>query len=653
MRAGVGAATNREPEPVHTLRLPPPRALSALALIAAPVAAGARGHPQPQRLWHVFPLNGQATVTAPATSSKPRAIAPQTATALTSTNRARPAHVPNVATPPAGHSARSSGSSWGHWQWLAVGFVCLQLVAGVAWWGYRRRNHLRLRVSFDLTSRVKRLARWLNDFGASRLARLTVWSDRFAHRGRAFRAHAERFMSAQQWRGLRSRAEAGIEAVRGLLSAINRIRSDVAARLARADHPAAEPVLRWQDGPLPSDDPEWDAVAAEPEPTVASEGGEVGAYAAETSGPGSGDADDLVGVLHRRIEEARSAHRALAVVGARLAKTRGDPGIDPHQLKHYAELAAGDAIGAQTSADFSVDREERSVWLVLPGVLPRRAAGIARRLEELLESAGIPVVRTSALGYPRDADCAEALGVRCHELIATFRGHEDDPSARDDDVHAKHSTIDRLTGVLVATTGSRRLDRRSGLTLDVPTFLTWKRKKPAAPAARNRVRAQSRWSLDRSAATRGDAGEGGSSALEDRHHRDGVAALGACLGRELEAAREGHHALSLAALRVPAGQQLGLARVAEAERKAEIRALEKFEIALENENDLLLLVVLPGLRPKRACELADTLRAALDPNGQTEAPVVVGYPNDGATAAALLDACLALARARRLPLAEA
>jgi hypothetical protein len=62
--------------------------------------------------------------------------------------------------------------------------------------------------------------------------------------------------------------------------------------------------------------------------------------------------------------------------------------------------------------------DEDVLWLIIPGVLPKRARTAADHLTTLLASGGTDVVGLAILGYPRDSTSAEGLVERCKHLLS-------------------------------------------------------------------------------------------------------------------------------------------------------------------------------------------------------------------------------------------
>ncbi len=125
-------------------------------------------------------------------------------------------------------------------------------------------------------------------------------------------------------------------------------------------------------------------------------------------------------LLGDEIDRAARGHHALALVGAQLAHGAADPGLGAYELRQKTEAFLHDALGPAAQGKLFLDGEAGIVWLILPGVLPKRAVQVAREIGAIMEQSGLTPSALAVAGYPRDGSTAEELAVRCREAIESI-----------------------------------------------------------------------------------------------------------------------------------------------------------------------------------------------------------------------------------------
>ena len=135
--------------------------------------------------------------------------------------------------------------------------------------------------------------------------------------------------------------------------------------------------------------------------------------------PGAPPAPATLETVHARIgdqlERAAETHLALSVVAVRLqpsAELAPDlSGVDAAVVTTARQVVGEDAEIAV------VDSDDDTIWLILPGVLPKRSRAVAARLRTTLARHGhAPAVAIA--GYPADGKTSDALVERCLDEIA-------------------------------------------------------------------------------------------------------------------------------------------------------------------------------------------------------------------------------------------
>jgi hypothetical protein len=133
------------------------------------------------------------------------------------------------------------------------------------------------------------------------------------------------------------------------------------------------------------------------------------------------DAATLTDVLNARIVEARHPHHAVALVAARLESTTAEHGVGPSEVAQKVERLLRDLAGSVGENELFFDRDKQLLWLILPGVLPRRAHEITRMLRALMDRGGIGPDALAVAGYPRDAATAAELLAQVEAAIETAK----------------------------------------------------------------------------------------------------------------------------------------------------------------------------------------------------------------------------------------
>jgi hypothetical protein len=376
--------------------------------IAAPPTARAAGDP-PKHLWRTFPLNGQGT-------TPDRAVPPPRD--VRSTPTPTPTATPTPTGEPAGPSrddGRGAIANAAIALLLATALVAALVFAETKWAPLRRRQR-RLRDWLHETARRRAESPAARGpalaFAAAsqppRAADATARQSPVVHRASRLNPWRRHKKAA----GGRSR---DTDAENQVPDAVVRRLADYSLAPPRepdsvvaldppetlAEHPEAQP--------LPT--PETDAPAAEPPPLPEPE-----ELADRREVPQSATAfDTLCTRVDTEIARARDEHLALSIVALQLHPI-ADVAPDLSGVAEAVESASHELLG-QGAKIVVVESEDDIVWLILPGMLAKRAHAVAAQLLEILA----PVrhhVNAAAVGFPADGASAELLVRRCLDLIA-------------------------------------------------------------------------------------------------------------------------------------------------------------------------------------------------------------------------------------------
>ena len=126
-------------------------------------------------------------------------------------------------------------------------------------------------------------------------------------------------------------------------------------------------------------------------------------------------ADSVVRAIEKKLEVAHDSHYALSVAALRLPRTAG--ALHPFGVLQWAEDAVREVLGHVDGAEVILG-EDDTLWLILPGVIAKRALAAAERVKT---EAGVDSSSQGAIAvcaYPRDATSAPALLERCRELLS-------------------------------------------------------------------------------------------------------------------------------------------------------------------------------------------------------------------------------------------
>ena len=136
--------------------------------------------------------------------------------------------------------------------------------------------------------------------------------------------------------------------------------------------------------------------------------------------------DPILVSVGLHVEQARQEHYALSLAAVQLQPQTDD--LHPFDLRRTAEDTVHEFLGDVVGVEVLLGNED-VLWLIIPGVLPKRARTAADHLKTLLASGGTDVARVAVLGYPRDSTSAEGLVQRCKHLLADESSADDDGTA--------------------------------------------------------------------------------------------------------------------------------------------------------------------------------------------------------------------------------
>jgi hypothetical protein len=123
------------------------------------------------------------------------------------------------------------------------------------------------------------------------------------------------------------------------------------------------------------------------------------------------------------VEQARQQHHALSLAALQLRRQTDDH--HPYDVRRTAEATVHEFLGDVAGVEVLLG-DGGALWLIIPGVLPKRARTAADHLKTLLASGGTDVVRIAILGYPRDSTSAEGLVQRCRHLLSDESSVDDE-----------------------------------------------------------------------------------------------------------------------------------------------------------------------------------------------------------------------------------
>jgi hypothetical protein len=369
--------------------------------IAAPPAARAAGDP-PKHLWRTFPLDGQGTT--------PNREAQRSRDA-----RSTPAPTPTP-TPTSDPFWSSRDDGRREIANTAIAFLLTAALVAALVFAETRWAPLRRRPS--------RLSDWLHETTRRRsglpavrrpaLAFAAASQPQKAPDATALQSPVVRRASRlNPWRRHKKAAGAPSRATDAARSAEDQEPDAVVRRLA--DYSLAQsrsgPDSVVDPGPPDTLAGHTEAPAAEPpplyEPEERADGREV-LHAATTF-------DTLCARVDTEIAHAHDEHLALSIVALQL-HPKADLAPDLSGVAEDVERASRELLG-QGAEVVLVDSEDDIVWLILPGMLAKRAHRVAMQLLEIL-TPDRHGVTAAAVGFPADGASAELLVRRCLHLIA-------------------------------------------------------------------------------------------------------------------------------------------------------------------------------------------------------------------------------------------
>jgi hypothetical protein len=397
------------------------------ALIEAPAGHAARPVPAPQRLWQHFPLNGQGTSSNPSPPPAPRAKIHEA-----------PLRPPTPAPAPRAGGARSRGAKAA--MAVVLTAIAATLVLAGAYWAPRRRRRrllelLRLAPGW-LSNALRRLVLPMVSVAGDAISALT--STRLS-----LRPFRRRFRLAHAARRFRASRRAPALALAGAASA-----PGAAGRTAR-ELPSLHLTSRlawWRRGQVapPEARASNTGAGADEEPDTQSglilgrllpyslrsgDETEVPASSQHTLqqtavGPGRAPAvstattiiESVSTRVGTELERARDGHYALSLAALQL-QPRDDLALEPSGVHAAVETAARELLGEGADVEVVVS-DDATLWLILPGVLPKRAHAVAELLQTLLASSGAKTSSVAVVGYPRDGTTVNRLVRRCLHALS-------------------------------------------------------------------------------------------------------------------------------------------------------------------------------------------------------------------------------------------
>jgi hypothetical protein len=369
--------------------------------VAAPSAARAAGDP-PKHLWRTFPLNGQGTT--------PNRDAPRP-------REARSTPVPTPTPTPTSDPFRPSRGDGGREivnaaiaLLLTTALVAALVFAGTRWAPLRRRQ--------------RRLRDWLHETARRRSESHAVRGPALAFAAASQPAKApvttarqspvvHRASRLNPWRRHKKAAGAPSRETDAAHSDEDQVPEAVVRRLADYSlaQPRSEPTSVFDPDAPDALAEHAETPAAEPplphEPEEPADRREA-LHSATTF-------DTLCARVDTEIARARDEHLALSIVALQL-HPKADLAPDLSGVAEGVGRASRELVG-QGAEVVLVESEDDIVWLILPGVLAKRAHAVATQLLEIL-TPDRHGVTAAAVGFPADGASAELLVRRCLHLIA-------------------------------------------------------------------------------------------------------------------------------------------------------------------------------------------------------------------------------------------
>ena len=123
----------------------------------------------------------------------------------------------------------------------------------------------------------------------------------------------------------------------------------------------------------------------------------------------------LRGRVDAEVQRARENHHALSIVAVRL-----QPSADvAPDFEQGAVTTAREVLGDNAEVSVLESRDD-TLWLIVPGVRPKRAAAVAEELRKTL-ALHTDAVTVAVAGYPADAKTADGLVQHCVDAVAFGR----------------------------------------------------------------------------------------------------------------------------------------------------------------------------------------------------------------------------------------
>ncbi|HEV8250390.1 MAG TPA: hypothetical protein VGQ15_10495 [Gaiellaceae bacterium] len=133
--------------------------------------------------------------------------------------------------------------------------------------------------------------------------------------------------------------------------------------------------------------------------------------------------DALTSMLIDQVAVARETHHALTLVAVRFVDAPDEAAPEPDELRERVQTAVRQALVSTEEPEVVVDSEERLVWVVLPGLLPKRALDVVSEARRLLHEDRTTPVTVAISAYPRDGATAEELVHHCHAELERAGAH--------------------------------------------------------------------------------------------------------------------------------------------------------------------------------------------------------------------------------------
>jgi hypothetical protein len=124
-------------------------------------------------------------------------------------------------------------------------------------------------------------------------------------------------------------------------------------------------------------------------------------------------ADAVAQALNEHIEGARARHYAFTLIAVRVTPRDGDTEAEERALRDRVAADLRQLVAATEEPDVVLDVEDDVLWVLRPGLLPRRATVLVAELDRLLHGRGMPPVTVAVAGYPRDGVTAADLLEHC------------------------------------------------------------------------------------------------------------------------------------------------------------------------------------------------------------------------------------------------